>query len=131
DPKTSSNKIKILVALSDVEDFETRRAASGALAILSTSPDVCNMIVDRPRGIEILKDLISEESEEMQHRSVECFKNISKVSKEMSQRLVDAKVHENLNLLIKNCKTEHVVVTAVEALQEIAKYGCLPKNDVK
>ncbi|CAG8669909.1 armadillo-type protein [Gigaspora rosea] len=131
DPKTSSNRIKILVALSDVEDFETRRAASGALAILSTSPDVCNMIVDRPRGIEILKDLISEESVEMQHRSVECFKNISKVSKEMSQRLVEAKVHENLTSLIKNCKTEPVVATAVEALQEIAKYGYLAKNDVK
>ncbi|CAG8651914.1 18641_t:CDS:2, partial [Racocetra fulgida] len=108
DPQMSSNKIKILVALSDVEDFETRRAASGALAILSTSPDVCNMIVDRPRGIEILKDLISEESVEMQHRSVECFKNISNVSKEMCQRLVEAK-----------------------ALQEIAKHGYLPKNDAK
>ncbi|CAG8502079.1 4809_t:CDS:1 [Scutellospora calospora] len=128
DPETSSNKIKILVALSDVDDFETRRAASGTLAILSTSPDVCKMIVDRPRGIEILKELISEKSVEMQHRSAECFKNISKVSKEMCQRLVEEKVHETLNLLIKKCKAEPVVAIAVEALQEISKYDNLPNK---
>ncbi|KAI8816698.1 armadillo-type protein [Fimicolochytrium jonesii] len=42
---TLSNKLKLLVALSDSEDFATRRAASGAVAILSSSPNACHQLM--------------------------------------------------------------------------------------
>ncbi|CAG8466329.1 16075_t:CDS:1 [Acaulospora colombiana] len=121
--ESAANRIKILVALSDVEDFETRRASSGALAILSTSPNVCKMIAERPRGIDLLKDLISEQSIEIQHRCVEIIKNMTKVDKKMVETLVRAKVHEKLAEFIKECKVEPVVEIAVEALREISKYS--------
>ncbi|KAJ3080083.1 hypothetical protein HK102_003310 [Quaeritorhiza haematococci] len=41
---SASSRLRIFIALSDVEDFETRRAASGALAILSSSDEVCEVI---------------------------------------------------------------------------------------
>nr|CAG8614997.1 9845_t:CDS:2 [Entrophospora candida] len=69
------------VSLSDVKDFETRRAASGCLPILSTNQDVCKMILERPRDLLILKDLLDEQSVELQHRSVECLKNIASTNK--------------------------------------------------
>ncbi|KAF9438619.1 hypothetical protein BGZ76_006364 [Entomortierella beljakovae] len=59
DPKKSKSKIHLMLALCDADDFMTRRAASGALAVLSTSKDVCNMIVAQERGLEILTSLIS------------------------------------------------------------------------
>ncbi|KAF8986178.1 hypothetical protein BGZ46_008522 [Entomortierella lignicola] len=59
DPKKSKNKIHLMLALCDADDFMTRRAASGALAVLSTSLDVCNVIVAQERGLEILKSLIA------------------------------------------------------------------------
>jgi len=59
DPKTSKNKIHLMLALCDTDDFMTRRAASGALAVLSTSPDVCKMILAEGRGLEILTSLIT------------------------------------------------------------------------
>ncbi|KAG0200737.1 hypothetical protein BGX28_006279 [Mortierella sp. GBA30] len=58
DPK-SKNKVHLLLALSDTDDFMTRRAASGALAVLSTSPEVCKMIMAQERGLEILRSLIT------------------------------------------------------------------------
>nr|CAG8597707.1 349_t:CDS:2 [Entrophospora candida] len=74
-------KNAIIEALSDVKDFETRRAASGCLPILSTNQDVCKMILKRPRDLLILKDLLDEQSVELQHRSVECLKNIASTNK--------------------------------------------------
>ncbi|KAG0228353.1 hypothetical protein BGW42_002251 [Actinomortierella wolfii] len=59
DPKRAKNKIHLLLALCDVEDFMTKRAASGALAVLSTSKAVCEMIMEQERGIEILQGLIT------------------------------------------------------------------------
>lgn len=44
DKAESGEKVKLLLALSDSEDFETRRAAAGALAILSSSENVCKHI---------------------------------------------------------------------------------------
>ncbi|CAG8594056.1 9650_t:CDS:1, partial [Ambispora leptoticha] len=128
DPNKSANKIKILLALSDVDDFETRRASSGALAILSTSPEVCRMIVDRPRGIEVLLLLLNEESPELQHRSAECIKNIAKVEQKLAESLVNNKVDERLIKMMKDSKVEAVIMTAAEALKEMAKYGILKKE---
>ncbi|KAG0318810.1 hypothetical protein BGZ97_003251 [Linnemannia gamsii] len=59
DPKQGKNKIHLMLALCDADDFMTRRAASGALAVLSTSPEVCKMIIAQTRGLEILRGLIT------------------------------------------------------------------------
>ncbi|KAG0324602.1 hypothetical protein BG004_003449 [Podila humilis] len=59
DPKTGKHKIHLMLALCDADDFMTRRAASGALAVLSTSEQVCKMIMDQERGLEILTSLIT------------------------------------------------------------------------
>jgi len=75
---SSTSRIKIFLALSDVEDFETRRAASGALAILSTSSNVCEYILNEKIGWEVVSGLISkkEENDEILRRGVEIFKNM-------------------------------------------------------
>ncbi|KAF9921440.1 hypothetical protein FBU30_008507 [Linnemannia zychae] len=59
DSKKGKNKIHLMLALCDADDFMTRRAASGSLAVLSTSPEVCKMIMAQPRGLEILRSLIT------------------------------------------------------------------------
>lgn len=59
DPEKSKNKIHLMLALCDTDDFMTRRAASGALAVLSTNVDVCKMIIAQERGLEILQGLIT------------------------------------------------------------------------
>ncbi|KAJ3020206.1 hypothetical protein HKX48_001151 [Thoreauomyces humboldtii] len=46
----SAGAFKILLALADAEDFATRRAAAGAIAILSSSPTACRRIVAETFG---------------------------------------------------------------------------------
>ncbi|CAG8483514.1 11619_t:CDS:1 [Paraglomus brasilianum] len=127
-PSTASNRIQITLALSDVDDFETRRAASGALAILSTSPDVCQMIADRPRGVDVVLDLLNDESPELMHRAAEIFKNMATLEGAV-EKMVRKGVHERLITLLKECKVESVVGTAAEALREIGKYAGLQAGD--
>jgi len=66
----AENRLRILLALSDVEDLPTRRAASGALAMLTSDDAICGVIVgvERKKGnaIAILGRLLvgDEEVEE-------------------------------------------------------------------
>lgn len=57
--KPESHKLQLLVALSDSEDFETRRAASGALAILSDHPIAALSTILEQRGPEITVGLVT------------------------------------------------------------------------
>lgn len=63
---TGSNtktRLQILVALSDIDDLPTRLAASGALAILTSSPNTCRTLaaleMERHRVLATLVELIS------------------------------------------------------------------------
>ncbi|TPX34546.1 hypothetical protein SmJEL517_g02830 [Synchytrium microbalum] len=75
---SASSKLRMFIALSDSEDFETRRAASGALAILSQHPTACKNISIEGRGPEIVVTTIGESCEvEVQLRGVELVKNMA------------------------------------------------------
>lgn len=71
----NSSRLKLMVALSDCEDFETRRAASGVLAILSSSKQGLISLSKEPRFFPVLQTLFQEDSLELLHRSFEVFKN--------------------------------------------------------
>jgi hypothetical protein len=62
---SAKSRLLILIALSDVEDLQTRLAASGALAVLTASPFACQSLakleMERHRVLPILVDLISPE----------------------------------------------------------------------
>jgi hypothetical protein len=46
------------MVLSEADSAATARAASGGLAQLSVSPDVCQRILDEKQGLTILRELI-------------------------------------------------------------------------
>jgi protein unc-45 len=77
--KRSHQRLHVLLALADVDDMATRRAASGALAMLTQEPSAStNAILDIKRGPEILLGLCSEgEEEEVMHRGLVCLRNLS------------------------------------------------------
>ncbi|KAI8585472.1 armadillo-type protein [Geranomyces variabilis] len=132
---------RMLLALADAEDFPTRRAASGAVAVLTVAPGVCARVAGErfdnavvagavrsdeeggggdgggdmngdlplaarvPRGIEIVLGLLdppvaaagsasaataAREAGELQHRGVECVKNMCNAGKEIAAVLVAA-----------------------------------------
>ena len=74
--KPARNRMHILLALADVEKLETRRAAGGALAMLTDWEGAADAILDKERGVEILLSMCTEERDELKHRGFACIKNV-------------------------------------------------------
>ena len=79
---SKESKLTILLALSDIEDLPTQLAASGALAIATSSPTACVALakIQRERGrvITVITQLIDSGAESdvgFAHRGVICARN--------------------------------------------------------
>ncbi|KAJ1645898.1 SWI5-dependent HO expression protein 4 [Coemansia asiatica] len=58
-----TQRLHLLVALSDVDDTATRSAAAGALAVLSSDPRCCRyLFLAHPRASDVLLGLLSDDS---------------------------------------------------------------------
>ena len=74
--KSAANRLHILLGLADMDDTATRRAAAGALAMLSEWDTAANAIIEREKGIKILLQLCAENSEEMKYRGIASIHNL-------------------------------------------------------
>lgn len=72
----ADRRLHILLALADVEDPATRKAAGGALATLVGYESVIKGILKRERGAEILLGLCADEDEGIVHRGLACVGNL-------------------------------------------------------
>ncbi|KAL8762357.1 MAG: hypothetical protein Q9184_001619 [Pyrenodesmia sp. 2 TL-2023] len=72
----ADRRLHILLALADVEDTATRKAAAGALATLTGFESAVRGILKRERGVEILLGLCEDEDEEIVHRGLFCVGNL-------------------------------------------------------
>ncbi|KAL8894778.1 MAG: hypothetical protein Q9192_004061 [Flavoplaca navasiana] len=77
--KAAARRLHILLALADVEDSATRRAAGGALGTLTCYDGVVKGIVAKERGMEILLELCTDENHEIVHRGLVCIDNIAQM----------------------------------------------------
>lgn len=77
--KAAARRLHILLALADVEDSATRKAAGGALATLTCYEGVVKGIVAKERGVEILLGLCTDENHEIMHRGLVCIDNIAQM----------------------------------------------------
>jgi hypothetical protein len=79
--------LQILVALSDDEDEGTRRAASGAVAVLSSEAKGIKLILGQKRIFEILISLMESKNPELIHRASEIIRNIFQAGKDYASTL--------------------------------------------
>lgn len=75
--KQASSRMHILLALADVEDFATRRAAGGALAMLTEWDAAVKAVLEKERGVKIVLEMCKDEKEEMVHRGIVCLLNLA------------------------------------------------------
>lgn len=73
----AARRLHILLALADAEDVATRKAAGGALAVLTAFEGAVNAILARERGMNLLLGLCDDEDLEVVHRGVVCVANIA------------------------------------------------------
>ncbi|RKF63524.1 Ring assembly protein 3 [Erysiphe neolycopersici] len=119
--KQASNRMHIMLALTDAQDLATRRAAGGALASLTQWDTAVNSILERDRGAHLLLRLCEEDQEELRHRGVVCVLNVLSAPGEIGkwgfEKIKNAKGIEILKECLKKSKNQEILDIAVEALK--------------
>ncbi|KAF1984659.1 CRO1 protein [Aulographum hederae CBS 113979] len=84
--KAASNRLHILLALADVDDVATRRAAGGALAMLTEWDQAVQAILERANGVKLLLGMCEDEDEGVQMRGTVCVKNVVSAPGDIGQK---------------------------------------------
>ncbi|KAL5002098.1 myosin-binding striated muscle assembly central-domain-containing protein [Aspergillus recurvatus] len=124
--KRAAQRLHILLALTDTDDLTTRRAAGGALAMLTEFDPVIAGVLDRPRGVELLLNLCQEEDDGLVHRGVTCLRNLTcAASGDNRRRAIEAakraKGVEVLSNMLKKTRNQLVLQIGVEALKPLVE----------
>ncbi|KDQ11651.1 hypothetical protein BOTBODRAFT_35098 [Botryobasidium botryosum FD-172 SS1] len=148
----ASSRLHILLALSDVQDVSTRVAASGALAMLTSSPSASRALLGLEKGpartFSVLGDLISPSSESedgdgsgdgaqntptapdprLVHRGVVCIQNVLKNSEGSEKTLVEEATKAGLlsalvRVVSDNTAPNDVRIAAGESLRWLMARG--------
>ncbi|KAI8335623.1 armadillo-type protein [Blakeslea trispora] len=119
----SQNQIRLLMILSDHSDPATRRAASGALAILANSPETCERMVKVDRWAErIVQWLALDETVEVQHRGIEVVRLLLTHQPSARTTLMKHGVDQKLALIVKQVKVQVVHSAALEVLSTLSTH---------
>jgi len=121
--KQASQRMHILLALTDSEDFATRRAAGGALASLTEWDTAVNAILERDRGVKLLLAMCMDDGEELRHRGVVCILNVltapGKVGEWGIKKVKDEEGIDALKECLKKSRSQEVLEITVEALKKL------------
>ena len=121
--KVAARRLHILLALADVDDKATRKAAGGALATVTEFKGAVKAILGRDRGIEILLALCEDEDEEIVHRGVVSIRNVVWLDGEMGLKARNkVKEHQGIEIIraiLQESKNRAVLEIGVEALKAL------------
>lgn len=128
-----TERVKLLTLLSGEEDFELSRAASGALAVLSSSEKVCKQIIKVSSYMDIQKQLLVSDKKELRHRGAHIAANMIASNKEIATKLIDSEVLEILMVFSKDEDPEMSMVRACaeRALQSAVEMKLIKENQEK
>jgi hypothetical protein len=121
--KPASQRMHILLALTDAEDLATRRAAGGALASLTEWDTAVNAILEREGGVRNILKLCEEDSEELRHRGIVCVVNIMSAPGKVGEWGIEKVKAEggvdSLKECLKRSRSQEVVEITVECLKQL------------
>ncbi|KAK3073037.1 SWI5-dependent HO expression protein 4 [Teratosphaeriaceae sp. CCFEE 6253] len=120
----SKRRLRILIALTDVEDLATRRAAGGALAALTEWDVAVTAVLDAEKGVQAVLEMCTDSSEEVVHRGLVCLANVVGAPDKVGERAVETIKGQHTALhgvraRIKQIKNEDVVALAQDTLAKL------------
>ncbi|KAF2656552.1 ARM repeat-containing protein [Lophiostoma macrostomum CBS 122681] len=119
--KRATQRLHILLAMTDVDDVATRSAAGGALAMLVSCDEGVDAVLGNERGVEFLLGLCRDESEDVRHRGVVCIRSVIAAEGVIGERGVQAVKQkggvETLKGLLKESRRQEVLALGVETLK--------------
>lgn len=124
--KRAAHRMHILLALTDADDLATRRAAGGALAMLTEFDAVTAAVLERPRGVNLLLRLCQDEDDGQVHRGVSCIRNMTCVaSGDIGTRaraaVKDGGGVQTLTSALRHTSNPVILQTGVEALKPLVE----------
>lgn len=124
--KRAGQRLHLLLALTDVDDVATRRAAGGALALLTEYDKAIAAVLDRPRGVSLLLGLCQDTNEDLVHRGVVCIRNLTCIgSGDVGARAREAVKQgrgiETLTRCVQKTSNRAIMQAAVEALKPLVQ----------
>lgn len=121
--KAAARRLHILVALADVEDEATRRAAGGALATITEFESTVKGVLAIERGVEILIGLCEDKDEGILHRGVVCIRNLvstdDPTGKTARERVMNLRGVEVLKGIVNGTGNRGILELGVEALKAL------------
>ncbi|XP_055540782.1 protein unc-45 homolog B [Wyeomyia smithii] len=88
-----NDRVKLLALLTQEEDEETAKAATGALALLtSVSEKCCEKMFSPASWFEIFQTMVANPSPDVQHRGLVIIYNIVKANKTLAEKIFDTEL---------------------------------------
>jgi protein unc-45 len=124
--KRAGQRLHLLLALTDVDDVATRRAAGGALAMLTEYDAAIAAVLERPRGVNLLLGLCQESNDDLVHRGIVSIRNLTCIpSGDIGNRARDAvKQGDGVDILkscLKSSSNPAILQAGVEALKPLVE----------
>ncbi|KAJ5397779.1 hypothetical protein N7509_005892 [Penicillium cosmopolitanum] len=124
--KRAAQRLHILLALTDADDIPTRRAAGGAIAMLTEYDAAVAAVLDRQRGVDLLLGLCQEDDDSLVHRGIVCVRNLTFAASGDIGTRAKAAVRaaggiDILTACLKATKNPAVLQAGVEALKPLVQ----------
>ncbi|CAD5124204.1 DgyrCDS12504 [Dimorphilus gyrociliatus] len=126
-----NDRVKLFLLYCTEEDEALVRAASGALAVLTSEEEICRRVVScTEQWIEILGLLASHPKPDIQHRGLFIIQNLTSSSKETCSRVIESVLFEALQAVsrIEEPDRKNSKLCAMEGLKNARKYGLIQAN---
>ncbi|KAI5201028.1 ARM repeat-containing protein [Aureobasidium subglaciale] len=119
----AKHRLHVLLALADAEDLATRRAAGGALAMLTEWDAAAKAVLEHERGVGILLDMCGDDSDEIKHRGLVCILNTISAPGEIGtlgmSKVKEQNGLEEIKSALRECRDTNVMSIGVEVLKAI------------
>ena len=116
---SSVSRLHLLLALADVDDVATRRAAGGALAMLTDFKEICGAIGEVERGVERVCGMVGDDDEDVGFRGIICVRNLIENGGDI-KKMVGAGVTEKIQELMKRTANDGLKHVCKEVLELVA-----------
>lgn len=123
-----NDKIKMLLALCADEDVDTCLAASGALAILTSSSEkCCEKMYDLKSWLDAMRNLLANVNRDIQYRGVNIARNMMSSNREVAEKLIETDILEILMALtkIEDVSKADIKTVAEDTLEAAEKWGII------
>lgn len=121
-------RVKLWTLFSGEEDEKLATAASGGLCLLSHDPKICEQIMAVKSAVEILKELATSSSEELQYRGMYILANLVASGKEIAGKIMESELLEVCMAYTQGDFPTKVKECAHRSLSKAIEFGVIQAN---